>query len=344
MGSEMCIRDRIMEGKAFIETQQIIAASIRPKGPQHETTLKDIETGVEAIEEEDDEYVTLTADSLRKKTLPRIDWLVQGMIPKQGTISLGGTSNVGKTRWLAGLCTALAVGDTTRMGLPQCAHKCTSLWYANEERADDIERRVKAVVLQHGDKQSEPIIVRGKDKGMMRLVAVNEIGTAEIDTANVARIVKQARKVNAQLIVLDPYITLSDAMDENSAVSAGMLTKAFILIATATGAAVCHAHHTPKDRNKDADWYRGDSGAWRGSGAIYSALDCGYTLSHWMPRNFEQRKVWKTKHLELGLSRWVVLDTGKIREGEPLPPIVYELTGQEMDKDEGAPIGVCTLR
>ena len=338
------VADKIMQGEAFIKTQEMIASSIRPHGPQRETTIEDIETGVEALEDEDDEYVHLTADSLLSQKLEPIDWLVKGMIPVQGTISLGGTSNVGKTRWLAALCTALAVGKTERMGLPPCNGKHVTLWFANEERRDDIARRIKATVLQHGDKKSEPIVVRGKDKGMMRLVAVNEIGTAEIDKQNVARIVKQARKVKAKFIVLDPYVTLSDAMDENSAVSAGMLTKAFILIATATGAAVCHAHHTPNDRNKDADWYRGDSGAWRGSGAIYSALDCGYTLSHWMPRNHEQRKAWKNKSLEMALTRWVVIDTGKIREGEPLPPIVYELTGQDMQKGEGEAIGVCTLR
>jgi hypothetical protein len=338
------IVEQIMEGKSFLDTQRIIAASIRPTGPQQETTISDIETVAEALNDEADEYVSLTADSLLAQQLPPIEWLIKSMIPIQGTISLGGTSNVGKTRWLAALCTALAVGKTERMGLPSCNGKHVSLWFANEERRDDIARRVKATVLQHGDKNSAAIVVRGKDKGMMRLVAVNEIGTPEIDTKNVARIVKQARLVNAKFIVLDPYVTLSDAMDENSAVSAGMLTKAFILIATATGAAVCHAHHTPKDRNKDADWYRGDSGAWRGSGAIYSALDCGYTLSHWMPRNHEQRKAWRNKSLEMALTRWVVLDTGKIREGEPLPPTVYELTGQEMQKGEGEAIGVCTLR
>jgi hypothetical protein len=122
-----------------------------------------------------------------------------------------------------------------------------------------------------------------------------------------------------------------------------MLTKAFILISSATGAAVMHAHHTPKDRGKDNDWVRGDASAWRGSGAIYSALDCGFTLANWMPHNKEQKKAWKSQYLTAKLSRWVVLDTGKIREGEALDPVVYELVGQEMDKGEGDPIGVCRL-
>ena len=337
------VAKELMAAESFIKTQEVIAKASRPIGPQREVTISDIETRVAETAEEDNEYILLTAEGLRKENIAPIKWIIDGMVPRMSTVSLGGTSNVGKTRWLAGLACALATGTTERMGLPTCA-PCSSIWFANEERAEDIQRRLKAVVLQHNDKKSEQIVIRGKDKGMMRLVALNEVGAPEIDTDNVARIVRQARRVDAQVIILDPYITLSDAMDENSAVSASVLTKAFILIATMSGAAVIHAHHTPKDRNKDADWYRGDASAWRGSGAIYSALDCGYTLSHWLPRNFEQRKAWKQQSLDLNLMRWVVLDTGKIREGEPLPPIIYELVGQEMGPTEGMPIGVCQLR
>tara|TARA_R110002153_G_scaffold117879_2_gene262519 strand:- start:3621 stop:5780 length:2160 start_codon:yes stop_codon:yes gene_type:complete len=338
--------DVINAGDAFIETQKIIAASVRPVGPQAEVTVEQIEQALS--EDEDDEpdpdYHVITAQSTRAKTLEPIKWIVNGMIPEQSTVSLGGTSNVGKTRWLASLVTALAVGDTIRMGLPSCKAAVPSLWFANEERAADIERRIKAVVLQNADTDSLPMVVRGKDTGMMRLVALNELGNPEIDMINVTRIVKQSRRIDAKIIIFDPYVTLSDAMDENSAVSAGTLTRAFIMIASLTGAAVLHAHHTPKDRSKDGDWYRADSGAWRGSGAIYSALDCGYTLSPWMPKNSEERKQWRNKTLDLNLGRWVVLDTGKIREGAPLEPIIYELTGQEMAEGEGADIGVCTLR
>jgi hypothetical protein len=122
-----------------------------------------------------------------------------------------------------------------------------------------------------------------------------------------------------------------------------MITKAFLLISSLTGVAIMHAHHTPKDRAKQPDWVRGDASAWRGSGAIYSALDCGFTLANWMPYNTEQRKAWASMALSKKLSRWIVLDTGKIREGEALDPVVYELVGQEMDEGEGAPIGVCRL-
>jgi hypothetical protein len=346
--------------ESFIDTGKMIAAT-RPIGPQRETNTSDIEARVakmkvattreKAPKAESKSvdaslpksgFTSVTAETLNKERLSPIEWVIPGMIPLAGTVSLGGTSNVGKTRWLAALAALGAASMLPLMGLPE-APAFAVLWVANEERVDDIKRRLKAVMRQHDIKVSETISIRGKDGGMMRLIGVNETGQPEIDEENVARIVLEARAIGAKIIFFDPYVTLSDAMDENSATSAAMLTKVFLLITALTGAAVLHAHHTPKDRSKDNDWYRGDAGAWRGSGAIYSALDCGYTLSHWMPKGKAQRKAWKDHYISGKLSRWIVLDTGKIREGEALPSIVYELVGQEMDKGEGRPIGVCAL-
>ena len=337
----------LVEGPSLIDREKMIAAS-RPTGPQRATTIEDIEALVAEIEAQVAEIETVTefaafnAEALRASRIEPIDWLVQGMIPKAGTISLAGVSNVGKTRWLGSFSVLGAAGQLSLMGLPD-APTFSTLWLANEERVLDIKRRVKAVALQHDIKMSLDISVRGKDAGMLRLVGVNGAGNPEIDEENVAKIVSEARRIEARLIIFDPYVTLSNAMDENSATSAAMLTKVFVMISSMTGAAALHAHHTPKDRSKDNDWYRGDSGAWRGSGAIYSALDCGFTLANWMPKNAEQRKSWKQRYLDEKLSRWVVLDTGKIREGAPLEPVFYELVGQEMEEGEGDPIGVCAL-
>ena len=346
----------MQQGESFIKTQEMIAKSSRPIGPQRETTISDIEKRVgelliawaEELNESDDikrtgDFASQTVGQLVSTVLPPIKWVVPRMIPVGGTVSLAGMSNVGKTRWLAALVVGLAVGNTKRLGLPQTPRKITTVWIANEERTEDIWRRVKACARQHGDKDSAPIVVRGKGAGMLRLVAMNEAGNLEIDEENVAIVVAEIRKAQAKLVIFDPYVTLSDAADENSANSASMLTKAFLLITEATGAALVHAHHTPKDRNKDVDWVRGDASAWRGSGAIYSALDCGFTLANWMPKNTEQKRAWKQQYLTEKLSRFIVLDTGKIREGEALDPVMMELIPQEMAEGEGDPIGVCKL-
>jgi hypothetical protein len=276
-------------------------ATARPIGPQRETTAEDIEARI-AKSDAPGGFRTFSAGTLRGKRLEPIKWIIPRLLPAQSTISLGGSSGVGKTRWLASVVMSAAVGDVERMGLPAMAAPCTSIWIANEERVDDIERRCKAVALQYGDTKSLEVSVRGKDSGMLRLVALNEVGTLELDEVNIAIVVAEARRVGAKIIVFDPYVTLSDAADENSAAS-----------------------------------------AWRGSGAIYSGLDAGVTLAPWMPRNPEQRKQWKAAALKLKLKRFIVLDSGKMRDGLDLDPVMYEMLGQEMDEGEGEPIAICRL-
>jgi hypothetical protein len=151
---------------------------IRPIGPQRETSASDIE---ELVGDEDDsEIEVMSAASLAGETLPPIEWLVDQMIPMGGTVSLGGTSNVGKTRWLAHLSICLAAGNTEAMGLP-ASRAASVLWCANEERVEDIKRRLKAASQHMGIRSGADIVVRGKTSGMLRLIALNEIGTPEID-------------------------------------------------------------------------------------------------------------------------------------------------------------------
>ena len=347
----------ISQGESFMKAQEMIAASSRPIGPQRESSKKDIENRIAEMRTADvinmdehrdtktsNDFVKLNAKDLRSAKLPPIKWLIPSMIAEGGTVSLAGMSNVGKTRYMAALVMALAVGDTTRLGLPQCTGKVSTLYIANEEHVEDMCRRFKAVTLQHDDKKSADIIVRGKMSGTFRLVAMNETGAVEIDEKNVAILVNEIRENKCGVLAMDPYVTLSDGgADENSASSASMITKAFLLIISLTGCAIIYPHHTPKDRGKDNDWVRGDASAWRGSGAIYSALDCGFTLANWMPRNKDQKKAWKAQYLSAKLSRFIVLDTGKIREGEAISEVIMELVPQDMDEGEGDPIGVVRL-
>lgn len=315
----------------------------RPVGPQRETTPQDIEARVAAIQSKitRSQFKRFTTQELMEKSIPAVSWLVPNLMPEGGICSLAGASNVGKTRWLALLATCLAAGRTELMGLPEGV-ACGTLWIANEEHSDDIERRIKAATAHYGIPDGKHVIsVRPKTEGTLRLVTVNEEGTLKLDEENIALIVAECRETGSRVIVLDPYVTLSDAPDENSSASASMISKGLLIIAALTGACIVHAHHTPKDRSQDGDWMRGDSSAWRGSGAIYSSLDCGWTLANWFPKNKNKREAWRRNYLNGRFSRWVVLDSGKIREGQALAPIVYELASKTMQ--EGYEVGVCSL-
>lgn len=335
------------------EWQQISEAQggeriTRPIGPQPDPTPEAIEALVGEVNKEDKqkEFKVVNAQSLRSRVIPPMAYIVPHMLARGNISSVAGTSNVGKTRWVAALVTALAKGDTERMGLPQMlGAPATTLWIANEERVEDCERRIKAAMYQHNDHESADIIIRGKDEGMMQLVGINELGHPEIDQKAVARVVAEVRRHDVALVALDPYSTLSAAIDENSSSSAGIMTKAMLLVATLGNCAVLYMHHTPKGgKGEDDDWYRGKHGAWRGSGNILAGLDMGFTLSPWIPAAGERRKHWKKSTLDRPeLRRWIVLDGAKIREGELPKPTVWQLQGQRMGYGEGMDIGVCRL-
>tara|TARA_R110000823_G_scaffold25325_11_gene74618 strand:- start:700 stop:2910 length:2211 start_codon:yes stop_codon:yes gene_type:complete len=353
----------MMQGQSFIDTQKVLAeAALAAKKPgvQPEVSQKSIEAQIEILEAAQVQtnilnidgsallsggpslFDCVSANSLINENIPPISYVVPGWLPRGALFSLAGTSNVGKTRWLCAFAALGSCGRLDLMGLPK-ADPFTIMLVCNEERVDDLCRRLLSVFKQYNIKDSGNIYIRGKDKGMTRIIGMNEIGQPEIDTKNIAALAFEAKQAKADVMAFDPYTTLSEGMDENSAQSASMMTKGMLLLSVAANdCATGHLHHTPKGaRTDDKDFYRADQLGWRGSSGIYSALDVGWTISPYWPNNKEQRKAWKAAYVEQNLSRWVVLDVGKLREGTPPPPVVMELVGQDIGN--GQEIGVLRL-
>jgi hypothetical protein len=316
---------------------------VRRPGPQRETKPEDLEKRVEEAELSS-AYTAIDLSELHTETIPPVEWIIPGVIPKGNSGGLAGSSNVGKTRFLAALAVGVASGRTDLLGFPKMDEPMPVLWLANEERVDDIKRRIKAVGRHYDVKSGVTILVRGKDDGSLRLAGVNEVRTLEIDEKNLAELIAAIRSIDAALLFLDPYVTLAESAEENGTQAAEVLRKALNMVQNLTGATTLFAHHTPKgERSKHGDWYRGSLESLRGSGAIGGALDFCFTLANWWPSGKSERTTWSDKYLGEKLGRWIVLDSAKVREGERIDPIVFELVGQEMAEGEGMDIGVCRL-
>lgn len=332
--------DAMQQGEAFIDTQEVLAAAAR-KSMDHVRTPTEADIKAEEITPNDGEFEDIDPAALPDERLDPPGWLIEQAFTIPGVCSVAGPSNIGKTRFMATLAMLGATGDLDLIGLPETGPFST-LWVANEEHAVDIKRRCKAAQLFYGTAGSGEIVrVRGKARGSLRLVGKVQ-DRLEIDKKAVAKLVREIEDCGAKLLILDPFITLSTGMEENSADDTDLLYEAFNLIANLTGCCVVHVHHSGKTESKtgqNLDWLRGSSEAWRGSSAIYSSLDCGWTLANWMPREAEQRKKWKEQLQEHRLDRWIVFDPGKIREGRGLLPLVFELVPFNMP--EGYEIGVC---
>jgi len=282
-------------------------------------------------------FLEIDGDELLKTDLPDISYIVPDYLIEGGLHSVAGPSGVGKTRYISLLLACLMTGRTDIMGMP-AGRPVRAMYFANEERAEDVQRRIKATMHVNGLTGGKKPLIRGKDDGTLRLLS-SEGGVVAKNERVIEWIVKQAKATETELIIFDPFNTLGGE-EENSAVAVSEVMDAMRDITAETGAAIMFIHHTPKDRTDAPDALRGDSNAWRGSGAIYSALDMGFTLFPLLPDGLKKEERQRLRRASAaGLcGKYIVQDTGKVREGETLAPVAYQFVGQEV-RPGGKPIG-----
>lgn len=287
-----------------------------------------------------DDILRIDGDELLDKELESIDWIVEGSIPAGNLISWAGPSGAGKTRYISLLMACLMTGRTDIMGLPKATRPVSMLYIANEERAADIERRVKAAMVANGLTGGRPAYVRGKDSG--RFTMTSRVGKDLVRNDDLLdALVEQVKQLEVEMVVFDPFVTLGSG-GESEPGDIDLVNSFLMDLASRTGAAVAHVHHTPKDRSAAPDEQRGLDGAWRGHGSIYSALDMGETIFPYLPPGASDKK--KRRQLsdmeKAGMvDRYVVVDSVKVREGHAAPARLYRLTEAPVNK-EGQQIGV----
>lgn len=296
-----------------------------------------------AVMAQEGPFLEIDGDDLLTRELADIDYLIEDVLIAGGLHSWAGPSGVGKTRWVSLLIACLMTGRTDVMGLPRATRPVRTMYFANEERAEDVERRVKAAMHVNNLTGGERPLIRGKDGGSTRLV-ISDRGQAVRDVELIDWLSEQIKAAGVELVIFDPFNTLGGE-EENSAAAVSEVMEALRDISAQSGAAVAFIHHTPKDRSEAPDALRGDSNAWRGSGAIYSALDMGFTLFPLLPAAASSGKDAKVKRRALArlqqagrCGKYVVQDSGKVREGESIAPVAYEFVGHAV-RAGGKPIG-----
>jgi hypothetical protein len=322
-----------------VSDEDLARVAAKIKGPRV-TQLMSAAAQVQVHEQATSEFETIMMPELMQEDLPDIEWVIEDLIPRANMVGIAGPSGAGKTRWIAALAVCLAAGRTDLLGMAM-APPARVLYIANEERTIDVKRRLKAFAALNGIVGDLPITVRGKEHGQLRLVS-----DGAIHEATVEKVVAATDAANADFVVFDPFVTLG-AEEENAAAGVGMVIEALQTVTNRTRAAVGFAHHTPKgDRGAPEDEWRGDPGAFRGSGAIYSPLDIAVTISPYLPPachakgqdGAAARRALKSAQRNKRVAKYVVLDSAKERESQGFAPVIYRLEGQEV-RDGGKPIG-----
>jgi hypothetical protein len=271
---------------------------------------------------------------LMKTSVPAIPWVLGGWLAAGQTTLIVAAPNTGKTRLLVSMALAVSSGDAKYLGDNTLVHeKGPVLVITNEEQTVDQHRRFKATVQLHNGKTGK-VIARGGEAGAYMFIRRNEDGSLVIDQAAVDLVVEKGEGCKA--ILIDPMITLGEGLDENNN-DIMLVCKCIKDIALRTGAAVLLMHHTPKDRTKSDNWYRGDIACARGFGGIGGAIDYMFTLAR--VRGDKEKNGDAPRLPEKERRRWLVLDTAKAREGLADVEEVFYLESHTLEQ-EGYDIGV----
>lgn len=289
------------------------------------------------IRMDDDGYIEIDGEVLLATELPDIEWLIEDMLPAGDLISFAGPSGAGKTRYISLLLACLLTGRTDIMGLPKAKSPVPTLYVANEEKGEDLQRRIKAAMSANGLRGGCKSYVRGKDQGRVRFLHVVE-GKLVPNYPLMDKLIEKIRKEGIKFVVFDPFNTLGGE-EENSAASVEQIMNCFSYISREGKCAVCFIHHTPKDRAESPDALSGEGNAWRGSGAIYSGLDEGFTLFPYLPpecTSGRDAKALRRKLLQAQrdnkAERFIVVEHAKQREGQSIPATCYQFVSEPVRK------------
>lgn len=196
-------------------------------------------------------------------------WVVQGIVPSKGVVSVYGPSGSGKTFLVLDMMAAIAANQEWfgRKTQP------VPVTYVGLEGENGLRNRIYAYTRQKGDL-----------KGMM-------IITESLDMRNQDDVVKLLRSMRATgrfegVLCIDTLAKSAPGMDENDSVDMGLYVKIVETLAKETNGVVILVHHTGKDTD------RGMRG--------HSSLQAGIDVAIQVNRDEGSIRSWETKKVKDG--------------------------------------------
>jgi RecA-family ATPase len=201
---------------------------------------------------------------------PPMQWLVDGLVPDNSFIVLGGAPKTCKS-WMAldiGISLALREPCFSRSDFTvQCQRSV--LFIMLEDAATNIYGRVRAIGRS-----------KGADVKALQEAPLYFRFSKELDLGDGTQVRTLANRIsesipNLGLVIIDPFRN-AHGLDENDSNSVRQLTDNIRDLRDITGASILITHHLRKMSKQDKE---NPGFALRGSGAIYGAVDGLITLA-----------------------------------------------------------------
>jgi putative DNA primase/helicase len=189
-------------------------------------------------------YRLLSPEELR--TLPKSEWFVKGVLPRQGVAAIIGPSKSGKSFLAMDMLWAIASGEESWFGYRVKPGQCV---YIGLEGAPGVYKRIEALSRSKGG-QDCPFGVVLPESGYS--IVCND------DHEAMVRLIPKGA-----LVVVDTMARAATGVAENDVEGMSRIIAGAERISRHTGATVLLVHHTGKDQTKGA----------RGHSSLLGALD-----------------------------------------------------------------------
>jgi AAA domain len=245
-------------------------------------------------------------------SLPPIEWLIKGLLPRHGLGALYGPSGSGKSFLAIDLAAAIA-GNEDRWFDHRVKH--APVLYCALEGEAGIRNRMEAWKRYRSRECPQELRFLLAPFDLMRPTDVNELCESLLP---------------GTVVVLDTLNRASPGADENTSKDMGLILNALKQIEQATGTLVLFVHHTGKDQSKGL----------RGHSSLFAAIDAAIEVAaEAVSKSF---RVAKSKDSEDGKIKHFKLEQvhlGHDEDGDAitscvvstfdLPPIGPRLTPQQ---------------
>jgi hypothetical protein len=291
-------------------------------------------------------------DPFDPNQLPDRPWTL-GARFMSGAVTVGiGVPGVGKSNFA--LLTAIGIASGRSL-TGETVHRQGCVWvHNNEDDLVEMQRRVAGICKQHGIDvnlvRGNLVLSSGEDRKLV-LAGVRDKDKKVKPTRAVDAFIQDLKENDVVHVVLDPFVSLHNGVDENDNAAMEEVLSIIRRIAKKANVSIDLIHHTVKDQGGDSEKRAGDMYVGRGASAIVGAARIIYTLSQMNKKTAEEFGIPEEQAVRYsrldgaklnherrdGASWWFEMQSVNIRDDAGDLTALVSNTGEPLEDKEGPP-------
>ena len=252
--------------------------------------------------------------------LPPRDWLIEPWCPANTVNAIVGAPGVSKSAFALLLAVAIASGrEALLAGAGSVAKSGPVLVYNREDDVAEMKRRVAGICIRHDlrDFPHRLHLASGIDGARLVIVERDKRSERIRRAPGFDGLRERIRELRPVLVILDPLVSLSAGLDENSNDDMEALLAELRVLASSERVTILVVHHG----GKNADKMSGELGASRGASSIVGAIRGGVTLTAWRVTGSET----SSPYPGLAPGHYVIVEGLKANYGPKTDAAIYRL-------------------